>query len=445
MLTADPKAYGSNWYAAMPVDSPVRPRLNVELDIDICVIGAGLAGLTVALEASKLGRSVVVLEAKSIAWSASGRNPGVVLPGFSLPADGLVQRVGLEQAKALWAWSVAGAEYVRNAARGIEGAALAETGWLHVSKTDDTRTIAHEAALMAGELATPVEPWPMDRVRESLRSERYFHGLYYPGAFSINPLNYALGLAAAAEAAGARIFEDTPVVEIDPAGVRKRVVTGQARVRASQVVLAGNVHIQELMPQFGNTLLPVYSTVIVTPPIRDRLAETIRFAGAVNDEAVPAGHHYRVIDGRLLWCGQSSVQVGNPRRRGDALMRHIRRIYPALDGVKVEHAWVGISGETVHGMPQIGEVSSGVWLMSGFGSRGLATASMAGEMVAHAMVESDETWRMFSAFPLIWAGGWAGRIAQQASEWWRRGRDTIEQDLARRRDAKRRATSVKPA
>ena len=96
---------------------------------------------------------------------------------------------------------------------------------------------------MAGEFGAAVEPWPADRVREALHSPRYFHGLHYPRGFSLHPLNYALGLAAAAEAAGARIFEDTPALEIDPAGVRKRVVTSHSRVRAAHVVLAGNVHI----------------------------------------------------------------------------------------------------------------------------------------------------------------------------------------------------------
>ena len=173
MLTAEPEAYGSNWHAATRVEGPARTRLTVELDVDLCVIGAGLAGLTVAREVARHGWSVVVLEAKSVAWSASGRNTGVVLPGFSVSADPLIERVGLAQAKALWARSVAGAEYVRNAARDMPGAALSETGWLHVSKTDDIRALAHEAALMAGEFGATVEPWPADRVREMLRSPRY--------------------------------------------------------------------------------------------------------------------------------------------------------------------------------------------------------------------------------------------------------------------------------
>src|SRR5882757_456548 len=126
MLTAEPKAYGSNWHAATRAEGPARARLAVELDVDLCVVGAGLAGLTVAREVARLGWSVVVLESKSVAWSASGRNPGVVVPGFSVSADALIERVGLEAAKALWARSVAGAEYVREAAREMPGAELNE-------------------------------------------------------------------------------------------------------------------------------------------------------------------------------------------------------------------------------------------------------------------------------------------------------------------------------
>ena len=181
MLTAEPKAYGSNWYAATRVESPARPRLTVELDVDVCVIGAGLAGLTVAREVARLGWSVVVLEAKSVAWSASGRNTGVVLPGFSRRrrrADRARRPRSSQGAVGAFRRGrrICAQRRPRHAGHGALRNRLAAC----VENRRHPRAMAHEAALMAGEFGAAVEPWPADRVREALQSPRYFHGLHYP-------------------------------------------------------------------------------------------------------------------------------------------------------------------------------------------------------------------------------------------------------------------------
>src|SRR6201990_3601691 len=93
--------------------SPFRNRLAFDLDVDICVVGAGLAGLTVAREAARLRASVAGLEGRQVGWNASGNELGTVLPGFNLPLSDLIERVGLENARELWALSKAGADYVR--------------------------------------------------------------------------------------------------------------------------------------------------------------------------------------------------------------------------------------------------------------------------------------------------------------------------------------------
>src|SRR5437660_5862596 len=90
-----------------------RSRLSFDLDVDICVVGAGLAGLTLAREAARLGASVAVLEGRHIGWNASGHQLGTVMPGYSLSVDDLIARSGLEHARELWALSKEGAEYVR--------------------------------------------------------------------------------------------------------------------------------------------------------------------------------------------------------------------------------------------------------------------------------------------------------------------------------------------
>src|SRR5438876_8526539 len=105
-----------------------RVRLTFDLDVDICVVGAGLAGLTVALEAARLGASVAVLEGRHVGWNASGHQLGTVMPGYSLPIGDLIERVGLDDARELWAMSKQGADYVRAAAteEAMPGIALTE-------------------------------------------------------------------------------------------------------------------------------------------------------------------------------------------------------------------------------------------------------------------------------------------------------------------------------
>ena len=116
MTVSDSTAAG--WYEATAVARPGRPRLNLDLDVDVCVIGAGLAGLTVAREVAQRGWSVAVLEAGHVAWAASGRNLGFVLPGYSEGIDGIIERIGLDHAKQLWALSEQGLDYVRRTISG---------------------------------------------------------------------------------------------------------------------------------------------------------------------------------------------------------------------------------------------------------------------------------------------------------------------------------------
>ncbi len=114
-----------------------------------------------------------------------------------------------------------------------------------------------------------------------------------------------------------------------------------------------------------------------------------------------------------MLSGRSTTWARNPRRYMRALQADIKKTYPQLGEVAVDYAWAGTLGNTVHRMPQIGELGSGVWLASGFGGHGLNTTAMAGNLIARAIVEGDQTWRQFSPFELVWAGGVAGRVAIQ--------------------------------
>jgi glycine/D-amino acid oxidase-like deaminating enzyme len=427
---------GAGWYEATRVDTPERPRLNFDLDIDVCVIGAGFAGLTAAREIARRGWSVAVLEGNKVGWAASGRNTGFVLPGFGAHIDDIIERVGLDHAKQLWALSEQGVEYVR---RTIADSALPgvdpKPGWLHVSKIDngDKQSTFVERMRWIG---ADVEAWPTERVREVLPNPRYFNAVHYRNAFHIHPLNYALGLAALAEKAGARIFEDTPAITIDAAGVRKRISTPSGMVRASHVVLAGNIHLGNLMPRLAATLLPVSTYVMVTEPIAN-LSDIVRTTAAVSDTN-RADNHYRIVGGdRLQWSGRMRAWQAGSRWIGRGLAADIRRNFPELGKIDIAHLWRGTLGRTIHRMPQIGEIDRGVWLASGFGGHGLNTSALGGELVARGLVDNDQTWRMFAPYELVWAGGVLGSVLAQGIYWGTRPVDRVTQSLSRYRERAR--------
>src|ERR1700753_687136 len=261
-----------------------RTRLSFDLDVDICVVGAGLAGLTVAFEAARLGASVAVLEGRQGGGNSAGHQLGTVMPGYGVPIGDVIARVGFEDARELWALSKQGADYVRaNATETLmPGIGLSE-GALEVSNVDAGDQLISRLQMLGEDFAIEAEGWQVDHVRDQLRTGRYFHGVYYPKAFQLDGRNYIHGLAALARRAGARIFEDTPVVSIDPSGVRKRIVTPSARLRASHIVLAGNIHLGAPLKRLSETLLPVWRYAGVTAPLGERVHEIIGFKGSVMD------------------------------------------------------------------------------------------------------------------------------------------------------------------
>jgi glycine/D-amino acid oxidase-like deaminating enzyme len=435
--------HAAGWYAQTAAAPKRWPPLAFDLDVDVCVVGGGLAGLTTALEIARRGWSVAVLEARRIAWNASGRNLGFVLPGFGQDVGRIVERCGLDHARALWNLSADGVESVRSLIRDTDMPGVSPVaGWLDVSKVDRGDEMVAAVSLLGQEFGADVEGWPVEKVRSVLRTDRYFHAIHYPQAFHVHALNYALGLAAAAEAAGVRIFEETPALTVDAAGLRKRIATPAARLRAAHIVLAGNTYLGGVDPVLAQTVLPIWTFVALTEPLGEGLKEAIAYTGAVSDSHT-SNHHYRIVDGdRLLWSGGSTTWEASARGRVGMLRRSIAQTYPQLGEVEIAQVWSGAMGFSVHGMPQIGELSPGLWVANAFGGHGLNTTAMAGSLLARAIVENDDTWRLFLPYDLVWAGGGAGRVIRQGVSMWRRGYEAAQASAARKREEKARMAAA---
>lgn len=413
------------YYEATSSPFAARPQLVHDIDTDVCIIGGGFAGLWTARALQKRHKDVVLIERSTVANGASGRNGGFVSAGFNQDLSAIAGRVGMDHAHALYRLSRMGVEIVREQTTfGFPGVNLVP-GYLHVSCDDDAEAMKREADLYAREFAHDIEFWPTERVREALRSEAYYQGLHDADAFHIHPLNLAITLAEDIERRGGKIYENTAAQRADIDGVRKVIVTPRGTIRAEHVVFAGNELPSGDFPDLSRTILPIAAYLCVTRPMGAKLAEAIRYAGCIQDDR-HAFNYYRVIGDRLMWGAGISTSLQRPADLEAVLKSKIVSIFPQLAGVAIESAWSGVMGFAVHRMPQIGMLRSGAWIASAFGGQGLNTTAMAGELIASAISEKDDRWRLFIPFGLVWAGGWFGKAYTQMNWWSRKLRDGIE-------------------
>jgi hypothetical protein len=215
-------------------------------------------------------------------------------------------------------------------------------------------------------------------------------------------------------------------------------------LRASHIILAGNVHLGAPLRRLSETLLPVWRYAAVTAPLGERLAEAITFKGSVTDtEGID---HFRVVHGnRLMWASPETTWAARPQRLAPAIARRIRTVFPQLGRPEIAEVWGGAVGQTVHGMPQIGQLRRGLWVTSGFGRQGLNTSAIAGQLIARSILWGDERWRLFSPFELVWAGGATGRVAGYVIGMWGRGGSAAAGALARYRERARTKERIREA
>src|SRR5436305_9082598 len=196
------------------------------------------------------------------------------------------------------------------------------------------------------------------------------------------------------------------------------------------------------MRRLSETLLPVWRYAGMTVPLGERLAEVMTFQGSVMD--TDGIDHFRIIGGdRLLWSSPETTWAAKPDRFARRIQRRIATIFPKLGKAEITETFGGAIGQTVHGMPQIGQLRKGLWVASGFGRHGLNTTAMAGQLIARSIVLGDERWRLFAPFELVWAGGRTGRVVGHGVSAWHRGASATAGAFARYREGARAREEVR--
>ncbi len=322
-----------SYYAASANPAPLREPLRGDVMADVCVVGGGIAGCSTALNLAERGYSVVLLEGKRVGWGASGRSGGQALFGYASGQEKLIATVGHETARRMFDVSVEALDVLKQrVARHAIDCDL-NLGQVHAAIKP-----RHETELKAWREELERDygydslVWLDQRdIRELLATKRYIGGLHDSRSGHLHPLNYTLGLARAAENAGARIFDGSQVIRIDH-GDTVTLTTAGGSVRAKHVALCCNAYVDEkVSAKLRARIMPVGTYIVATEPLGEaRMKALMRDNVAVTDINWVLDYFRRSADHRLLFGGR--VELFRPSARLHAA-RH-----PGADAVRIPAA-----------------------------------------------------------------------------------------------------------
>ncbi|MGQ0565117.1 MAG: NAD(P)/FAD-dependent oxidoreductase [Gemmobacter sp.] len=404
--------YPRSWYAATAVPLPPQAPLQGEVQADVCVVGAGYTGLSAALHLAQGGLSVVVLEAQRVGFGASGRNGGQVGSGQKLDQDVLERMAGKGPARALWDMAEEAKALVADliethAMPGVDPRPGIVSACWKKAEVEDAHAHADRLRRDYGYDQTEALDW--EGIRDIVGSEAFQGGVVDWGAGHIHPLNFCLGLAKAALAAGAVIHETSEVTRIDH-GARPVVHTAQGRVTCDHVILACNGYLAGLAPEVEARVMPINNFIIATEPLGDRAAQVLARDVAVADSKFVVNYWRMSRDGRLLFGGDESYGYRFPSDIGARVRRHMLTIYPQLRDVAITHAWGGTLAITMTRMPCFRRVAGNVMAASSCSGHGVALSTLAGRLLAQAVQGQAGGFDLMASLPQPrFPGGVAGR------------------------------------
>ncbi|MDP5084785.1 MAG: FAD-binding oxidoreductase [Yoonia sp.] len=364
--------------------APERSALKGEIETDCVIIGAGFTGLSAALNLAEAGVRVVVLEAQTPGWGASGRNGGQVNPGLKEGPDAIEAHYGTEMGRRVVALSGGVGDLVFGliARHGI-ACDPRRPGWIRASHSSKSQAALARIGAQWRARGADVDEVVSNELRDLLGTDAYRSGLIDRRGGSLHPLNYALGLAAAAERAGAKVYGQSPVSKILSADDSVVVTTLAGRVTAHHALVCTNAYTGDLAEPLGRSVMPVTSVQVATAPLSDNIARSILPEGhAVSDTKRLLLYFRKDVDGRFIMGGRGATSERSIRACQQDLRAQSMRLFPQLANATWEYAWGGDVALTRDHLPGLHRVAPRIMAGLGYNGRGVGMATAMGKVLA---------------------------------------------------------------
>jgi glycine/D-amino acid oxidase-like deaminating enzyme len=363
----------------------------VEERVDAVIVGGGLTGLSAALALGRRGASVMLLEAGRIVGEASGRNGGQCNNGLPHDFTGLVQRFGLERARAFYRAYNAAVDTVERIVHDESiNCDFHRRGRIKLAAKPahfDQLVRAHDALL--AQVDADVRLVTPECIREEVGSDAFYGGLIQATSAQLHPGKFGVGLAEAASRSGARIYESAAVTGLERlARGAYRITSARGTVEATQVLLATGTTSVGPFGWFRRRMAPVGSFIVVTEPLESALLDRLLPTRRSYVTSKNIGNYFRATcDNRLLFGGRARFAMSNPRsdeKSGHILRATLARVFPELPDVRIDYCWGGLVDMTADRLPRAGE-HEGMFYAMGYSGHGVQMSVHMGQVMADVM------------------------------------------------------------
>ena len=393
-------------WMATATQAPKTTSLAGQVRCDVAIIGGGFTGLNAAIELTRQGVSVCVLEAKNIGYGDSGRSGGQVNLGLNLLPSELIAEFGEVAGNRLIQTVLKAPDHVFDL---IEQHQMrcdpVRNGWIQAAANYNHEALHDKMVVDYARHGFQFEPLDRSQLRQQTGAARYLSGIFCPSAGSIQPLSYTRELARVALENGASIYTDSAVSGLQHAPDGWLLNTGSGQVKCEQVLVCSNGYTGPLVNNLYKKLVPVRSVLIASEPLPAHLQESI-MPGQVTlvDKRRLILYMRYDRDGRLCIGDHGPMRDTFNLDDFEPVKKRALDVFPQLKNIRWDYHWGGRVAMTHSKIPFLHRIAPGLTAAMGYNGRGVGMGSLMGKVAAETILRKNDD---LSDFPVTYPRGFA--------------------------------------